>query len=51
MMIIGYRKNLTPRATEPKRSLRSLSFVRLAFLEAAVAFRRSFVAASSFRKL
>jgi len=48
MMIIDYRKNLTPRAAEP---MRSLSFVHLTFFEATVAFRRSFAAASCFRKL
>ena len=51
MMIIDYRKNLTPRAAEPMCSLRSLSFVRLTFFEVTVAFRRSFAAASCFRKL
>jgi hypothetical protein len=39
MMIIDYHKNLTPRAADPKRSLHSLSFVRLASFEAAVAFQ------------
>lgn len=51
MMIVDYCKNLTPGAAEPKRILRSLSFVRLTFFEAAVAFRRSFAAASCFKKL
>jgi hypothetical protein len=48
MMIIDYCKNLT---AEPMRTLRSLSFVRLTFFEAAVVFRRSFAAASCFKKL
>jgi hypothetical protein len=51
MMTIDYRKKLTPRAAESKRSLRFLNFVRLTSFEAAVAFRRSFVAASCFKKL
>jgi hypothetical protein len=54
-MIIDYHKNLTrtPRlgAAEPKRILRSLSFVRLIAFFAAVDFRRSFTAASRFKKL
>jgi hypothetical protein len=51
MMIIDYCKNLTPRAAEPMRTLRSLSFVSRTFFEAAVVFRRSFAAASCFKKL
>jgi hypothetical protein len=42
---------LTPRAAELMRTLRSLSFVRLTFFEAAVVFRSSFAAASRFKKL